>query len=61
MNVNRQEKPMHAEIGAHIDLKNRKKRKMEYPAMVNRNECSVSSYQQGFITRLLWYRLKMVY
>lgn len=65
MNVNRQVKPMHAEIGAHIDLKNRKKRKMEYPAMVNRNECSVSSYQQtdsfGFITSLLWYRLKMVY
>jgi hypothetical protein len=36
MKVNRQEKPMHAEIGAHMDLKNRKKRKIEYPAMVNK-------------------------
>jgi hypothetical protein len=46
MKVKRQEKPMHAVMGAQMDLRNRKKRKIEQPAIVCQfKECPGSSYQ----------------
>lgn len=45
MKVKRQEKHMHAVMGAHMDLKNRKKRYRENPAMVHVKECPGFSYQ----------------
>lgn len=48
MKVNRQEKPIHAEMGAHMDLKNRKKRKIEYPAIVHKMSVLVLAVDRFF-------------
>src|ERR1700683_5014119 len=49
MKAKRQEKPMHAVMGAHKDLRNRKKRNTENPAIVHRvKECPGFSPQQAY-------------
>jgi hypothetical protein len=49
MKAKRQEKPMHAVMGAHKDLINRKKRNTEKPAIVHRvKECPGFSPQQAY-------------
>jgi hypothetical protein len=49
MKVKRQEKPMHAVMGAHMDLRNLKKRNTEKAAIALQiKECPGFSYQQAY-------------
>lgn len=54
MKVKRQENPMHAVMGAHMELRKRKKRNIEKPAIAPLNkECAGVSYQQAYSVGLL--------
>lgn len=54
--LKRQEKPMHAVIGAHMDLRNRKKRKTVKPAIAK--SVLVSAETENPLGRMKWYGTK---